>query len=71
MTLIDRIQHGDVPDALRAIAAAESRDLDFILAGLRSGRIVIPQNAAKSLRRPAGIGEGLRTKVNANLGIPG
>jgi len=68
MTLIDRIQHGDVPDALRAIAAAESRDLDFILAGLRSGRIVIPQNAAKSLRRPAGIGEGLRTKVNANLG---
>lgn len=68
MTITDRIQHGDIPDALRAVAAAESRDLEFILAGLRSGRIVIPQNAAKTLRRPAGIGEGLRTKVNANLG---
>ncbi|HQK87460.1 MAG TPA: phosphomethylpyrimidine synthase ThiC, partial [Acidobacteriota bacterium] len=68
MTLIDRIQQGDIPDALRTVAAAESRDLEFILAGLRSGRIVIPQNAAKTLRRPAGIGEGLRTKVNANIG---
>lgn len=68
MTLMDRIQQGDIPDALRTIAAAESRDLEFMLAGLRSGRIVIPQNAVKTLRRPAGIGEGLRTKVNANLG---
>ncbi|HOB52873.1 MAG TPA: phosphomethylpyrimidine synthase ThiC [Acidobacteriota bacterium] len=68
MTMIDRIQQGDIPDALRAVAAAETREPEFILAGLRSGRIVIPQNAAKTLRRPAGIGEGLRTKVNANLG---
>jgi phosphomethylpyrimidine synthase len=39
----------------------------FVRDGLRRGTIVIPMNARRRCR-PVGIGAGLRTKVNANIG---
>jgi len=53
---------------LRRIARQEGVELEFLLKGLATGEIVVPKNRRKKLRRPIGIGRGLRTKVNANIG---
>lgn len=39
--------------------------------GVAAGRIAIPANINHTSLSPEGVGEGLRTKVNVNLGISG
>ena len=67
-TILKQIQTGDAPGFLADIAAREGRDLPFLIAGLLAGRIVVPKNNGRTLRKPAAIGEGLLTKINANIG---
>jgi phosphomethylpyrimidine synthase len=43
-------------------------DSDFVMRGLAAGEIVIPANINHANLIPCGIGKGLRTKVNANIG---
>ncbi len=40
----------------------------FLLRQMRRGTIVVPANCLHRMKRPCAIGEGVRTKVNANLG---
>lgn len=68
MTLLDYAKQGRVSQEMRSIAKDEDLEIDFIRQGVALGRIIIPKNRNRSLRRPCGIGEGLRTKVNANIG---
>ena len=73
VTQMDFARAGVITDAMRAVAEAEHRDPEFIRAGVAAGRIAIPANVrhlAAGLK-PAGVGEGLSTKVNVNLGISG
>ncbi len=50
------------------IAADEGINTDKLLRLIGSGRVVIVRNIRRSNVQPIGIGEGLRTKVNANVG---
>lgn len=50
------------------VAESELVDVDVIKNGIAAGRIVIPRNKNRELSSPRGIGEGLRVKVNANIG---
>lgn len=73
VTQIDFARAGVITDAMRAVAKAEHRDPEFIRAGVAAGHIAIPANIrhlAAGLK-PTGVGEGLSTKVNVNLGISG
>ncbi|MBM6817566.1 phosphomethylpyrimidine synthase ThiC [Olsenella uli] len=73
VTQIDYARAGQVTPEMRAVAEAERRDPDLIRAGVAAGRIAIPANV-RHLERglvPRGVGEGLSTKVNVNLGISG
>ncbi|MFQ6133907.1 MAG: phosphomethylpyrimidine synthase ThiC [Armatimonadota bacterium] len=66
-TLVERTREGqDVPE-LRQIAEAERVSYETVAAGVAGGTIVVPRSG-HSEARPTGIGAGLRTKVNANLG---
>jgi len=56
---------------IEKVAQAEGRDVEFIRQGVQTGTIVIPANKLHNIEKPAGIGKGLRTKVNANLGTSG
>ena len=56
---------------MKAVAQAEHRSVDCILEGVAKGSIAIPANPAHVALRPCGVGHGLRTKVNVNLGISG
>ncbi len=68
MTIIEKIKKGDIPEFLKDIAKYEGRSLDFLVENILNGRIVVPKNANKKLEKPVGIGYGLKTKVNSNIG---
>ncbi len=59
---------GNATPAMRRVAQKENLDLEHILEGVARGTIVIPANMHHEGLDPSGIGSGLRTKVNANIG---
>lgn len=68
MTELQAAREGKITEAMRRVAEEEGRDPEFIRKGVAEGTIVIPCNKNHTALKPRGIGEGLRTKVNANLG---
>ena len=73
ITQIDFARAGIVTDAMRTVAEAEHRDPEYIRERVARGTIAIPANVRHLEQglKPAGVGEGLSTKVNVNLGISG
>ena len=67
-TQIEQARSGKVTSQMRRIAKDEGLDPEYIRDGLASGTIVIPANANRTKTKLVGIGKGLRTKVNANIG---
>ncbi len=67
MTQLTAARAGTITKEMEAVARAEGRDPGWLAAEIAAGRVVIPYNRARSFA-PVGIGHGLRTKVNANLG---
>jgi len=53
---------------LKKVAAAEGIAVETLAGLVDRGLVVIPFNPDHSPARPAGIGKGLRTKVNVNIG---
>ncbi|MFZ1946823.1 MAG: phosphomethylpyrimidine synthase ThiC [bacterium] len=68
MTQLELARQGTLSEEMRSVAAAESVDPAFIQSGLADGTIVVPVNRLRRGRYTLGIGQGLKTKVNANLG---
>ena len=71
VTQIDFARAGVVTPQMAEVARKEGRDPEFIRAGVAAGRIAIPANIHHASLSSEGVGEGLRTKVNVNLGISG
>ena len=67
MTRIESARHGRITDEMRDVAHAENLAADDICRLLAEGKLVIPKNRKRDFT-PIGIGEGLKTKVNANIG---
>jgi len=67
MTQLTAARAGTITGEMETVARAEGRDPGWLAAEIAAGRVVIPYNRARSFT-PVGIGHGLRTKVNANLG---
>jgi phosphomethylpyrimidine synthase len=65
---ITEARRGAVTPEMQAVAKAEGKQVDFIMRGVASGRIIIPRNVRRKNIDVKGIGEGLFTKVNANIG---
>ena len=68
MTQLEIARAGSISPEMKAVAGHERLDAEFIRAGVAAGTIVIPRNLNRELDRVCGIGAGLRTKVNANIG---
>lgn len=68
MTQLEIARAGRMSPEIIAVAEHERLDPEFIRAGVAAGSIVIPRNLNRELDRVCGIGAGLRTKVNANIG---
>ncbi|MGB2705570.1 MAG: phosphomethylpyrimidine synthase ThiC [Candidatus Omnitrophota bacterium] len=53
---------------IEKIAKYEGVSRDKLKKNIKRGTVVIPKNKNHSLKKPCAIGEGLKTKVNANIG---
>lgn len=73
VTQIDFARAGQITPQMKEVAEREHRDPEYIRERVADGRIAIPSNIVhiKKGMRAFGVGEGLSTKVNVNLGISG
>ena len=71
MTQIDAACAGICTPEMKAVAVKEYKTPEEIRDAVAAGRIAIPANINHTTLDPEGVGEGLRTKVNVNLGISG
>ena len=71
MTQIDAARAGICTPEMKAVAAKEYKTPEEIRDAVAIGRIAIPANINHTTLDPEGVGAGLRTKVNVNLGISG
>lgn len=66
-TQIEKAKNGEITPEMTFIANAEHVNPDYIREHVASGQIAIPRNINRTFD-PIGIGKGLSTKINANLG---
>jgi len=68
MTQLELARKGIISPQMRLVAEREGIEAEFICQGVAGGTIVIPSNIKHTNLIPQGIGQGLKTKVNANIG---
>lgn len=70
MTQMEQARQGIISKEMEQAALSEGVAADFIRRGVANGSIVICRNKRHDIA-PLGIGKGLRTKINANIGTSG
>ncbi len=68
MTQLELATKGIISPQMSLVAQQEGVEAEVIRQGVARGTIVIPANTNHTNLVPSGIGQGLRTKVNANIG---
>ena len=68
MTQLELARKGVISPQMIQVAEQEKVEAEFVRCGVVEGTIVIPANINHSTLVPCGIGKGLKTKVNANIG---
>ncbi len=68
MTQREEALKGNITQEMRSVARDEGRSPEEIRVGVAQGLIAIPYNPLHKNCNPIGIGKGLKTKVNANIG---
>lgn len=69
MTQMDAAWHGILTPEMKNVMASERISEEDILKRVRQGSICIPKNHLHKNLKGIGIGKGLSTKINVNLGI--
>lgn len=70
-TQMEAAKKGIVTKELIRVAEKEGYTEQELLPLVAAGRVIIPANIRHTSLDPNGVGEGLRTKINVNLGISG
>ncbi|HKK32371.1 MAG TPA: phosphomethylpyrimidine synthase ThiC [Desulfomicrobiaceae bacterium] len=68
-TQMDAARKGIITQQMEIVAGKEGIDPAELMKLMAAGRVIIPANKHHTSLDPEGVGEGLRTKVNVNLGI--
>jgi len=68
MTQIEQAKNGKISTEMKEIAKIEEISPELIREKILNGRIVILKNNIRKNVVPTGIGEGLKIKINANIG---
>ncbi len=68
-TQMNAAKQGIITEAMKVVAQKENIDVEVIRERVAKGTIAIPANRNHLSLNPEGVGEGLRTKMNVNLGI--
>jgi len=70
MTQMDQAKRGNITEAMRYVAAVEGLDPEELRRRIAAGTAIIPKNVHHDFN-PIGVGLGMSTKVNANIGTSG
>ncbi|OPX44149.1 phosphomethylpyrimidine synthase [Ruminiclostridium hungatei] len=70
-TQMEAARKGIITKEMTVVAEKEFMEEEKLRALVACGRVAIPANIHHKALSPEGIGEGLRTKINVNLGISG
>jgi phosphomethylpyrimidine synthase len=68
MNLMQKARKGIVSKEMKQASRNEDVSAEFIRKGIAKGSILVAANKRHKKLKPIGIGKGLKTKVNANLG---
>jgi phosphomethylpyrimidine synthase len=66
---MEAARKGILTEQIKKVAEKEGMDPNRLIELVAEGRIAIPANKNHNSLEPEGVGEGLRTKINVNLGI--
>lgn len=70
-TQMEAAKHGAVTPQMTRVAADEGAGEQDLLELVATGQVIIPANIRHRSLSPHGVGKGLRTKINVNLGVSG
>jgi len=65
---MESAKRGKITEEMQTVARDEGIPVDELRQRVARGTVIITRNAVRENVHPIGIGEGLRTKVNANIG---
>jgi len=68
-TQMDAAKKGIITREMEIVAKAENMDVQALRALVAEGKVAIPANKNHKSLVPQGVGQGLKTKINVNLGI--
>jgi phosphomethylpyrimidine synthase len=68
LTQLESARKGRITPEIEKVAQDEGVDVDILVKRVAEGTVVIPCNSNRQMASVRGIGLGLRTKVNANIG---
>lgn len=67
-TQMEAAKRGHITEEMRVVASEEGESPEQICQRIAEGTVIITRNLQRENVHPIGIGRGLRTKVNANIG---
>ncbi|KAF5055799.1 Phosphomethylpyrimidine synthase [anaerobic digester metagenome] len=70
-TQMETAKNGIITSEMEVVAEKENMNAEKIRELVALGRVAIPANINHKSLSPEGIGEGLKTKINVNLGVSG
>lgn len=70
-TQMEAAKLGIITKEMKIVAEKENMEIEKLKNLVSCGRVVIPANINHKSLSPEGIGEGLKTKINVNLGVSG
>lgn len=70
-TQMEAARHGHVTEEMKIVARKEGMETEKLRELVACGQVAIPANIRHTALSAEGIGTGLRTKINVNLGISG
>ena len=68
-TQMDAAKRGIITEQMKVVAAKESMDVEVLRQRVAEGKVAIPANKNHTSISAEGVGQGLRTKINVNLGV--
>lgn len=68
-TQMDAARKGIITKEMKSVALKENMSVEEIMPLIAEGKVIIPANKNHASLDPEGVGQGLRTKINVNLGI--
>ncbi len=68
-TQMDAAKRGIVTEEMKIVSMEENINIDILIEKIAKGEVVIPANKNHKSLKPKGVGSGLKTKINVNLGI--